>query len=127
METEQIMSEVITRTIAEATRIAIQTMVEAWVERTPGTSGPKIGSSAMKQLMFDWSAQDKYSKLKTFRLEVNNVLLMYNTPETDKLPVVKNWSGRKGLQYLETLMTVEKEKCNTLDGLFKTLSNKFKP
>ena len=51
---------------------------------------------------------------------------MYNTPQTDKLAVVKNWLGRKGLQYLETLMTAEKETCNTLEGLFETLSNKFK-
>ena len=52
---------------------------------------------------------------------------MYNTPQTDKLAVAKNWLGRKGLQYLETLMTVEKEMCNTLEGLFETLSNNFKP
>ena len=80
----------------------------------------------MKQLMFNWSTQDNYSKLKAFRIEVNNVLSMYNTPKTDKLAVAKNWLGRKGLQYLETLTTAEKETCNTLEGLFKTLSNKFK-
>ena len=40
--------------------------------------------------------------------------------------LVKNWLGRKGLQYLETLTTAEKETCNTLEGLFETLSNKFK-
>ena len=89
-------------------------------------SGPKVGGPAMKELMFNWNAQDKYSELKTFMLEANNVLSMYNTPETVKLAVVKNWLGRKGLQYLETLTTAEKEMCNTLQGLFKTLSNKFK-
>ena len=31
------------------------------------------------------------------------------------------------LQYLETLTTTEKETCNTLEGLFDTLTNKFKP
>ena len=127
MASEQIMSEAIARAVAEATRIAIQTMAEAQVERTPGTSGPKIGSPTMKQPMVNWSTQDKYSELKTFRLEVNNVLSIYNTPETDKLAVVKNWLGRKGLQYVETLTTAGKEMCNTLEGLFKTLSNKFKP
>ena len=55
MASEQIMSEVITRAVAEATRIAIQAMVEAQAERTPGASGPKIGGPAMKQLMFNWS------------------------------------------------------------------------
>ena len=66
----------------------------------------------MKQLMVDWNAEDKYSELKTFRLEVNNVLSTCSTPQADKLALVKNWLGRKGLQYLETLMTAEKETCN---------------
>ena len=81
----------------------------------------------MKQPTFDWDAEDKYSELKTFRLEVNNILSTYNTLQTDKLALVKNWLGRKGLQYLETLTTTEKETCNTLEGLFNTLTNKFKP
>ena len=127
MATEQIISETIARAVAEATRIAIQTMVEAHAERTHNRSGPQVGSPAMKQLMFNWNAQDKYSELKTFRLEVNNILSTHNTLQTDKLALVKNWLGRKGLQYLETLMTAEKETCNTLEGLFKMLYNKFKP
>ena len=121
------MNEAITKALAEATRVAIQAVVEAQVERMHDISGPKIGSPAMKQLIFDWKAEDKYSELKTFRLEVNNVLSAYNTPQTDKLALVKNWLGRKGLQYLETLMTAEKETCNNLEGLFETLTNKFKP
>ena len=56
-----------------------------------------MGSPTMKQLTFDWGAHDKYSEFKTFRLEVNNVLSMYSTPEIDKLAVVKNWLWRKGL------------------------------
>ena len=79
MPSEQIMSEAITRAVAEATRIAIQTMAEALAERMHNGSGPKIGSPTMKQPMFDWNTQDKYSELKTFRLEVNNVLSTYNT------------------------------------------------
>ena len=113
MASEQIMSEAIVRAVAEATRIAIQTMAEAWVERMHDGSGPKIGGPTMKQLMFDWNAQDKYSGLKTFRLEVNNILSTHHTPQTDKLALVKNRLGRKGLQYLETLMTAENEMCNT--------------
>ena len=103
MASEQIMSESIARAVAEATRIAIQTMVETQAERMHDVSGPKIGGPTMKQLTFNWNAEDKYSELKTFRLEVNNVLSMYNTPQTDKLAVVKNCLGRKGLQYLETI------------------------
>ena len=70
---------------------------------------------------------DKYTELKTFKLEVNNVLSTYNTPDTEKLAVVKHWLGRKGLNYLETLMPAEGEACNMLEGLFVTLANKFKP
>ena len=107
MASEQITSEVIVRAVAEATRIAIQTMVAA--QELHDALGPKIGGPTMKQLMFNWNAEDKFSELKTFRLEVNNVLSMYKTPQTDKLALVKNWPERKGLQYLETLMIIEKE------------------
>ena len=58
---------------------------------------------------------------------MNNVLSTYTTPQVDKLALLKNWLGRKGLQYLEILMTAEKETCKTLEGLFETLRNKFKP
>ena len=126
MASEQIMCEEIATAVAEATRIALQTMVEARAERMHDGSGPKVWSPAMKQPMFDWNVKDKYSELKTFQLEVNNILSTYNTPQTDKLALVKNWLGRKSLQYLETLTTAEKETCNTLEGLLKTLSNNIK-
>ena len=74
MASEQTMSKAITRAVAEATRIAIQTMAGALVERMHDGSGPKVGSPTMKQLTFNWNVQDKYSELKTFRLEVNNIL-----------------------------------------------------
>ena len=127
MVSGQVMNEVIAKVVAEATRVPIQTMAEAWAGRTHDISGPKIGSPTMKQPTFNWNAEDKNSELKTFRLEFNNVLSTYNTPQTDKLALVKNWLGRKSLQYLEALMTAEKETSNTLEGLFETLSNKFKP
>ena len=66
MATEEIMSEAIAKAVAEATRVAIQAMAEAWVEQTHNTAGPKIGSPTMKQHTFDWDTEDKYSKLKTF-------------------------------------------------------------
>ena len=74
MTSEQIMSKVIARAVAEATRIAIQTMAEAKADRTHNGSGPNVVGTRMKQPTFNWNAQDKYSKLKTFRLEVNNIL-----------------------------------------------------
>ena len=51
----------------------------------------------------------------------------YNAHETDKIPMVKNWLGRKGLHYIESLMESEKEACSTLEGLFNMLATKFRP
>ena len=67
IESEQIMSEAITGAVAEATRIALQTMAEAQTERKHTGSGPKVGGPTMKQPTFNWNTQDKYSELKTFR------------------------------------------------------------
>ena len=52
---------------------------------------------------------------------------MYNAQEQDKIAMVKNWLGRKGLHYLESLTEAEKHACDTLQGLFDTLAAKFKP
>ena len=84
------MNEAITKVVAEATRVAIQAMAEAQVEWTYDMAGPKIGGPTMKHPTFDWDAEDKYSELKTFRLEVNNVLSTCNTPQADKLALIKN-------------------------------------
>ena len=48
MASEQVLSETIARAAAKATRIAIQTMVEAQAERTHDVSGPKIGGPTME-------------------------------------------------------------------------------
>ena len=87
--TEGIMHKAIAKVVAEATRVDIQAIAEAQVEWTHNTAGPKIGSHTMKWLTFDWDAEDKFSELNTFRLEVNNLLSTYNTPQTDKLALVK--------------------------------------
>ena len=42
----------------------------------------------------------------------------YYTPCAEQLAIVKNWLGRKGLQVIESLTNVEKEECNTIEGLF---------
>ena len=70
---EQIMSEAVTKAVAEATRIVIQMMAEMQAQRTPNVAGPKLGSAALNQPTFDWEAPDKYMELKAFNLEVRNV------------------------------------------------------
>ena len=62
-----------------------------------------MGGPILKQPQFNWDATDKYSKWKAFILEVKNVLSTYNTPEHDKIAIVKNWLGRKGLHYIESI------------------------
>ena len=95
-------------------------------ERPQSMAGLKIGGPAIKQPTFNWEAYDKYTKLKTLRLEVNNILTTYNTPQTEQVPMVKNWLGRKDLQFIESLTSTEKDKCSTLEGLFKMLTSKFR-
>ena len=89
MVSEQMMSEAIARAVAEATRVVLQTMVEAQAVRTQNAAGPKLGSPTLKQPMFNWEMPDKYTELKTFKLEFNNVLSTYNMPEAEMLAVVK--------------------------------------
>ena len=70
------------KAVAEATTAAIQAMTAATAERPQSVAGPKIGGPAMKQPTFNWEADDKYSKLKTFSLDINNILTMYDTSNT---------------------------------------------
>ena len=123
---EEIMSEVITKAVTEATSIVIQTMAEFQAQIVPNTAGPKLGGPTLKQPNLNWEAPDKYTKWKVFILEVRNVLSTYNAHEADKIAMVKNWLGRKGLHYIETLMENEKEACSTLERLINMLVAKFK-
>ena len=80
------MNKVIAKAVAEATRIAIQTMAEMQAQRVPNAAGPKLGGPTLKQPNFDWEAPDKYTEWKAFILEVRNVLSTYNAQEADKSP-----------------------------------------
>ena len=99
MASEQVtMNETVAKAVAEAMRVAIQAMAAATKERPQSVARPKIGGPAMKQPIFYSETDNKYTELKTFRLEVNNILSTYNTPQAEELAMVKNWLGRKGLQ-----------------------------
>ena len=102
-------------------------MAEMQTQRIPNTAGPKLDGPTLKQPTFDWEAPDKYTEWKAFILEVKYVLSTYNAQEADKIAMVKNWLGRRGLNYIESLMNNENEACNTLEGLFDMLATKFKP
>ena len=66
--------------------------------------------------MFNWEAEDKYSELKDIQ-EVNNIFESYNMLQKERIAIPKNWLGRKGLQFIETLTHAEQETCNITQGL----------
>ena len=80
----------------------------------------------LKQPQFNWEESDKYTEWKVFILEVRNMLSTYNAQGQDKIAIIKTWLGRKGLQYIESLAEVEKQACNTPQGLFDTLGKHLK-
>ena len=55
------------------------------------------------------------------------MILAYNAHEQEKIAMVKNWLGRKGLHYIKSLTEVEKQACGTLQGLIDTLAKNFRP
>ena len=124
MANEQLRAnEVILHAAAEAARATIQATAATRAERIQNV-GPRLGGTKMKQPAFNWEAEDKYNELKTSK--ENYYKTTTNTiRRTDSNH--KKWLGRKGLQFLETLTQTEQEKCNTTEGLFKTLKNKFQP
>ena len=125
MADQTVMNEAIAKVVAEASRAAIQTMVE--LHQRQEVQGPKLGGPVLKQPQFNWEVDDKCTEWKVFILEVRNVLSTYNAHEQEKIAMVKNWLGRKGLDYLEGLTEGEKQACGTLQGLIDTLPEKFRP
>ena len=89
MEDQSLMNEAIVKAIAEATRVAIQTIVETQSQRSEGQRGPKLGGPALKQPQFNWEAANKYNEWKAFILKVRNILSTYNSQEQDKITIVK--------------------------------------
>ena len=85
-----IANKAIAKAAAEVTRVAIQAMAAAEAERLQSAAGLKIGGPAMKQPSCKWEADNKCKELKNFRLEVNNIISSYNTPNTEQLVIVKN-------------------------------------
>ena len=70
-------NKAISQAVADA---AIQAMAVAGAERAQNVA-PRLGGPMMKQFHFNQEANDKYNKLKNFRLEVNHIFKSYNTPK----------------------------------------------
>ena len=127
MASEQVsQNEFITQAVAEAARVAIQTIAMANTSRQEN-KGPRMSGSILKQPMFSWNAKDKYEELLNFKLEVSNVLQNYNLGQTEKVSIIKSWLGRESLKLIETLTQDEQEACHNEKALFETLNRKGKP
>ena len=81
--------EVIDQAVAEAMTATVQAMAKAGTERSQNML-PRLGIPAMKQPNFNWKAEYKYNELKNFRLELNNIFKSCDTPQTEKLAIIKN-------------------------------------
>ena len=123
MEDQMAMNEAIAKAVVEVTQVAIQTLSEVQNQRSEDQRVPKLGSPVLKQPQFNWEATDKYTEWKAFRLEVRNVLSMYNAQEQEKIAMEKNWLCRKGLHYLETHKVVEGCTNTNTAGIIKQKSN----
>ena len=62
MAEQVLMSEAIAKAVAEATRIAIQTIAEIQAQESVSQQGPRLGGPALKQPEFNWEAADRYTE-----------------------------------------------------------------
>ena len=115
MADTQNMTQAITQAAIEAIRTAVQVMtltrVEAGTElRSESISmGPKIGIPTLKQTTVTWSPTDQSKEFRNIKLEMYNIFQTYNTNNADKVNIIKNWLGRQGLQFLESITQEEHE------------------
>ena len=81
----------------------------------------------MKQPTFNWGTENKLSKLKNFKLEVINVLKSYAITDVEKKNSIdKELARQKVPTIIRNINRSRTKKCETSEGLFQTLSNKFK-
>ena len=71
----------------------------------------------------------KYNEFIYFEMDVRNIFMMnsYNIGEDEKVPIIMNWLGCKGLNFVQPIADSEKEMCKISKGLFTVLSEKCKP
>ena len=88
---------------------------------------PKIDGPLLRPLSLDWSSTDKYPELRNFRMEVNNTFSNYNINKAEKSANYKILARQAKSTILRDLTKADQEACSTIEGLFETLSNKFRP
>ena len=85
------------------------------------------GGLVLEKLRFNWDMPDRYVELLNFQLEVMNILetRAYEINNEERMPVIRDWLGLKGMLLTETFTQEKKEKCKTTKRLSSVLSNRF--
>ena len=135
VNSEELQAAITQVAIQEAT-MAVRAMKEAKLPTKPHTrrSNPeehhrsRQAGPMMSQPAFNWKVPDRYVELLNFEMHVANVLQAdaHDLIEEGKVPIIKNWLGREGLQFIQTVTNVEKEACKRTTVLFNVLKEKFK-
>ena len=90
---------------------------------------PRQARPMLSQPVFNWKAPDMYVELLNFEMEVGNMpqVKAYDLSEQEKVPIIKNWLGKEGRQFIQSLTNIEKEACKSATGLIIVLKGTFRP
>ena len=71
---------------------------------------PRPAKPTLSQPAFNCNAPDMYVELLNFEMEVANVLhtIAYDLSNKVNVPSIKDWLGREGLQFIQTLTLPKK-------------------
>ena len=132
METEQTILQSITHALTASTKAEIMTVKEEEGPmkcRRPVHTASKVSRPKFREPTLDWKAQDKCNELNNFKIKVRNIIMMdtYNIEETKNVPIIINCPHHEGFTFIQTPTDNEKEKCDTISGLFDVLNEKLKP
>ena len=75
--------------VVEAARAVAQVMAAVRIDNNDRMQNaiPKVSRPNKQQPMFNWEAEEKYSKLKSFIWEINNTFESYNTLQTERMEI----------------------------------------
>ena len=70
----------------------------------------------LKEPMFDWKLLDRYIELCYFEIEIKDLFLTnnYSIQEREKLPIIMNWLGNEGLNFMQIRSDTQKGKCRAI-------------
>ena len=109
----------------EATKVAVQTMTEATGPTRKSNGAATDRWTILKQPTFDWKAQNKYPELLNLEIEEKKCHDQnYNITDSEKVLVIMNWLGCKGLHFMQT--EEDQEICKSSASLSTIFNAKFK-